>query len=104
MFDNIKPFHVLVTLVVLVATTTAAAVLFMTPMTYAKETRQMVVELDLKEQLYYYQKVARETRRECMDLRTKEWLCSDEDFGEYESMLLEIQLLKAKLGIDKIGG
>ena len=104
MFDMVKPFHVLVTLVILVSSATAGVIWKFTPITYAEETRQMVVEIDDKGELKYWNSRRWEMKKACMDLRTQEWLCSDEDEIDYESILIEIKLLEEKLGIGKDGG
>lgn len=77
----------------------AGGILWFTPMSYSEETRQIVegirleIQLDAaKESMWYYKK-------NCTDLKTKEWLCSQDDLEDYEKILLDIRLLEKKLGI-----
>lgn len=95
MLEKVKQFKELAGLVAVIA----AAILWFTPMSYSKETREMVVEMGLKDQLNYFERKAWEFKKECTNLKTGEWLCSDEDKIEYEGVLIEIKLLKKKLGV-----
>jgi hypothetical protein len=54
----------------------------------------------MKEQLNYYQDRAWEMEKACTDLKVPgSWFCSDEKKHEYEDIRLQIDILKAKLGI-----
>ena len=79
----------------------AAGILWFTPMTYSRDTRQMVVEMQQEDKLEFYQKQRLWYKRECTDLKTGEWLCSSEEFLEYENILEKIKVLKAKLGVEE---
>jgi len=96
---DFKGWGALVTMVIAIVTATAAAIWYFTPATYAQETRQMIVEMSLENQLAYLEKRAWITRRDCLDLKKEEWLCSEDDFFEYQKVLTEIRLIKEKLGI-----
>ena len=95
-----KEYRVLVGLVISIVVATTGAVLYFTPMGYAEKTRDMIVEISLKEQLNYYQDRLWELEKACTDLQVEgSWFCSPEKKHSYEQYLIEIEILKAKLGI-----
>jgi hypothetical protein len=96
---DFKPIHVLLLIIVLSVSGTWGALKTFAERPYAEKTRDMVVEMDDKGELKYWQSREWEIRKHCMNLKTKEWLCSDDDWDEYDGILVEILLLKDKLGI-----
>lgn len=95
MIKKLNEYKALIGLVGLIA----AGILWFTPMSYSKQTREMVVEMGIEDQLQYYQKQRLWYKRECTNLKTSKWLCGDEEKLEYEDILFQIKLLKEKLGI-----
>ena len=96
---DLKPIQIILSAVILLISSTVGAIVYFTPMGYAETTRQMVVELDLKGQLSYYEQQAWEYRKNCMDMKTGTWLCTPDDRFMYDKILIEIEILKNKLGI-----
>jgi len=96
---DLKPLQIIIATAVLLVSSTVGAIVYFTPMGYAEVTRQMVVELDLKGQLSYYEQQAWEYRKNCMNMQTQQWLCSPDDRFMYDKILIEIEILKNKLGI-----
>jgi len=95
-----REYKALVGLILVIVPATVAAIIYFTPMGYAEKTRELVVEISLKEQLNYYQDRVWELEKACTDLRVEgSWFCSDEKKHDYEQYLIEIEILKAKLGV-----
>ena len=77
----------------------ATAILFFTPMTYSKETRQMVEGIKDELRLEELNDVKWFYKKNCTNLKTQEWLCAPEELEEYEEILRKIKILEEKLGI-----
>ena len=96
---DIKLIHALIGLLVLVSVTTAGTVLWFTPKTYAEDTREMVVMMSESQQLKWLMGEKREFELVCTDKITDEWVCSESKKERYDGLLLDIQMLRLKLGL-----
>ena len=97
--DKVKPIHAIVALCLLVATTTAGFVLWFTPITYAEETRQLVMQLTAKQQLKWMSSELNELEWYCTDKLTDEWVCSDKKRTMREELILDVNVIRNELGL-----
>ena len=99
MLEKIKEYKELAWLIGAVA----GVALFFTPMSYAKKTREMVVMFTDAQQLKWMTADRRDWERDCTDKKTDEWLCSDSKRDTYDTLKLNIELLRIKLGLPAEG-
>ena len=57
--------------------------------------------LDLKGELAYYEERAWELEKQCLNLQTDAWVCSQDRHREYTKVLLKIEMLRKELGLDE---
>jgi hypothetical protein len=97
---NWNEYKVLIGLCVFLITSTAAAIIYFTPLAFAEQTRKMIEQHETKEQLMYVENRIWELEKVCTDLRTEEWLCSDNRLKEQYDLKVERKILMNELGLE----
>ena len=97
-----KEYKALIGLVIVLIPATVLATLYFAPRTYAEETRQIVMQFTDSQQLKWMQSELTEFEWNCMDKKTDEWICSEKKRVKYDTMILDTNILRLKLGLDPL--
>ena len=99
---NWKEYKVLIGLCIFLITSTAAAIWHFAPMTLAQANQEQIAMMSESQQLKWMQSEFYEERRDCVEKKTDEWQCSEDRRMEYRNMLLDINILRLKLGLESL--
>ena len=106
-----KEYKALISLIVLIVPATAGAIWHFAPVSYADKilakTEANTVQIAMmseSQQLKWMQSELNEDERRCVEKKTDEWLCSEKKKDQYDMMILDINILRLKLGLDPLEG
>jgi len=94
-----KQYKALVGLIILIVPAVAGAIWWFTPLSYAEETRQMVIQMKAQDELSMWYDRLFEVESQCVNFKTEKWLCSQDRHQKYEKVKVKIKVLEEQLGI-----
>lgn len=89
-----------ISIIIMVVGATTTAIWHFAPMDLALANQEKIAMLDAKGELSVWEDRKWELWDKCVDPKTDKWICSDDTKRKYDKILLEIELLRKKLGLD----
>lgn len=96
---DLKPIHIALLIIVLIVGATYKAITYFAPMAFAEETEHRVAMMEQSQKLQWLESEKAEFELICTNKLTDEWVCSDKKRERYDWLVMQIQLLRVKLGL-----
>lgn len=109
MLDKVNIIHVIIGLVILTATATAGAIVYFADKDMVQEVKadvkgnaEQIVMMREQDKFEIFMDRLTEIEDDCLDRKTGDWLCTEDEHRKYNKLKLHIEMLKKELGIEEL--